>query len=332
MRVGSIDTDDRVLVVAEVGNNHEGSADRARALVRAAAEAGADVVKFQTFRTESFVSNADPARVARLRSFELSFDVFAELAALARSLGLLFVSTPLDLESAAFLATICDALKIASGDNDYRDLMLACARSGLPLVVSSGMTTEGDIAETVAWLRASARPKDLAVLHCVSSYPAPPEQLNLRAIPLLAERLGCTVGYSDHSLGLEACAAAVALGARVVEKHFTLDKNQSDFRDHQLSADPSDLAELVRRVRALEPMLGARAKALQPCEVEIARVARRSAAARRKLPAGHVIARDDLVFLRPGTGVRCGREEELVGRRLTRDVEAGTLLGPGDAG
>ncbi len=327
MKIGKLDTADHVFVVAEIGNNHEGDFGRAKDMVQRAVDSGVDAVKFQTFKTEWFTSPTDPARIKRLKGFELTYDQFAELAELTKSLGAMFMSTPFELESARFLRTICDALKIASGDNDYWDLVRACAETELPLIVSSGMSTLEETRKLVGFLR-EVRPKStsFALLHCVSAYPAPPEQANLRAIPLLARELGCEVGYSDHTLGIETCTAAVALGARVIEKHFTLSHTLSDFRDHQLSADPAEMTELVKRIRRVEPLLGEGVKALQPGEVEVARAARRSAAASRDLKQGHVLTKEDLVFLRPGTGIRPGEEGSLLGKKLARDLAFGTLF------
>lgn len=326
MQIGQHDTSERVFVVAEIGNNHEGDVGRAKEMVERAADTGVDAVKFQTFKTEWFTSGADPARVARLKGFELTYDQFADLSALARARGLYFMSTPFDLESARFLLGICDALKIASGDNDYWDLIRVCAEAPLPLIASTGMTSLEDVerlAQFVGALRASST---FALLHCVSAYPAPPEQANLRAIPRIADRVSCEVGYSDHTLGIDACQAAVALGARILEKHFTLDKALSDFRDHRLSADPAEMTELVRRVRLVESLLGTGIKELQPGEHEVAGAARRSASAARDLRAGERLAQEDLIFLRPGTGVRPGAEGRIMGRELVRDVPFGTLL------
>src|SRR5262245_3971683 len=176
MRIGAFDTSERVLVVAEVGNNHEGSFERARELVERAAEAGADAVKFQTFRTEHFVHASDRERYARLEGFRLSYDEFAELAELARSRGLLFVSTALDLESARFLAGTADAIKIASGDNDFFPLLDATARTGTPLIVSTGLTDLEQVDRTVAFVEDARGSRDgLALLQCVSGYPTPDE-------------------------------------------------------------------------------------------------------------------------------------------------------------
>lgn len=331
MRIGSFDTDEQVLVVAEIGNNHEGDVERARELVRAAAAAGADAVKFQTFKTELFASPADAERFARLRSFELSQDDFGSLAELSRAEGLLFVSTPLDLESAAFLEQTADAVKIASGDNTFYPLLEHVARSDRPMIVSTGLIDGDEAAEVLAFVRRH-RPAgaEVALLHCVTAYPADPSDVQLRAIPELAARLDCTIGYSDHTLGIDACVAAAALGARILEKHFTLDPTPSDFRDHALSARPPELAELVERVRAVESLLGAAEKRAQASELALDEAVRRSICARRDLPAGHRIEPEDLVWLRPGTGIAPGREDEVVGRVLRRAVSTSEQLGAGD--
>lgn len=328
MRIGSFDTNDRVLVVAEIGNNHEGDPAVARRLVDLAAEAGADAVKFQTFRTAEFVSASDAERYARMSRFELPPEVWPELTELAHSRSLLFMSTPLDLTSADMLAPLVDAFKVASGDIDFFPLLSRVAATRKPVVLSTGQSDLGDVARAV-----EALGKDVAILHCVSSYPAPEEEINLRAIPALAERFpGHTIGYSDHTAGLDAAPLAVGCGARIIEKHFTLDTSFSSFRDHQLSADPDDLRELVRRIRASETLLGERRKDVQPSEREMRVAVRRSIAAARALPAGHVLGEADLVWTRPADGLRPGDEGLIVGRPLRRDVDAGEHLRREDVG
>jgi sialic acid synthase SpsE len=330
MRVNSFDVDKEVLVVAEIGNNHEGSLEVAKEMVRRAADSGAHAVKFQTFRTEHFVSVRDRARFERLKSFELSFQGFEDLHDLARSLGLLFLSTPLDLESARFLARLVDAFKIASGDNHFFPLLEVVCASGKPVVVSSGLSDLDHIHACRRfidhqWSRRGIS-QELAILHCVSSYPVPPEQANLLAIKVLAETTGCTVGYSDHTLGIEACVLAVALGARIIEKHFTLDHNYSDFRDHRLSANPAEMRELVRRVREASVLLGTLEKKAQECEAPAAPLIRRSIVAARDLDPGHRLTLADLTWIRPADGLAPGDEQLLLGRRLRRSFAFGEPL------
>jgi len=334
MRIGTFDTNQRVLVIAEIGNNHEGSAERALALVRAAAAAGADAVKVQTFRTEHFVNRRQADRFARLKSFELPIDAFAAVSTEARALGLLFIATPLDLHSAAALEPIVDAYKIASGDITFEPLLGTVAATGKPVILSTGASTLDEVDLAAARLRA-AWPADaaadrLGILHCVSSYPAPIEEVNLRAIRTLADRCGATAGYSDHTLGIDAAVTAVAAGAAIVEKHLTLDKQFSDFRDHQLSADPQDLRDLVARIRQTERMLGTADKRVQPSEAEMRDAIRRSAVMARDGRAGEPLMADDVTWLRPAGGLTPGAERALIGRRLRRDVSAGETLGVAD--
>jgi N,N'-diacetyllegionaminate synthase len=330
MHIGGFDLDERVLVVAEIGNNHEGDLAVARELVAQAAEAGADAVKFQTFRTERFVAPTDPVRFQRLRSFELRPDDFRELGELARQHHLLFISTPLDLDSARVLGPIVDAIKIASGDIDFFPLLAEVATSRKPVILSTGQSELDEIHRAVAELRGVGA-AEIAVLHCVSSYPAPSDEINLRALTVLSEQLpGVTIGYSDHTTGLDAAPLAVACGARMIEKHFTLDRAFSEFRDHQLSADPSGLRELVRRVREAELLLGEPRKATRPSEAAGRIAFRRSIAAARDLPQGHIVAAEDLMWIRPGDGLRPGDEAHVVGRRLKRELAAGELVRSAD--
>jgi len=332
MRIGSFETDERVLLVAEIGNNHEGDVSVARELVEEAARCGADAVKFQTFRTELFVSRADEDRFRRLEGFRFTEDQFAELAELAHASGLLFVSTPLDLESARFLVEIADGGKVASGDNDFHALLDVLARSDKPLIVSTGLSDLTLLERTTAFVEDARRSRtDLGLLHCTSAYPAPNAEVNLRAIATLAAHFpGWTIGYSDHALGVDAAVLAVAAGARIVEKHFTLDKDFSDFRDHQLSADPAALRDLAHRIRAAEELLGSPGKIVQPSEAEGTTAYRRSAVAAHNLPVGHVIEPGDLTWLRPGDGLRADQDASLRGRALRRHVTRGERLRPDD--
>lgn len=333
MKIAGFDLQDQVLVIAEIGVNHEGSEEVAAKMLDAAADCDVGAVKFQTFTTELYQSPTfDPVRFARLKRFELSREAFRRLAAQANKRGVLFLSSPFDIDSARFLNDFVPAFKIASGDNNFWPLIRWIAEAGKPVLLSSGLSDFGGVAAAVSairevWKRRGEDP-GLAVLHCVSSYPVHPEQASLRSIPYLAERLSVTAGYSDHVPGLEASAAALALGARVIEKHFTLDKNFSDFRDHKLSATPDEMRELVRMARQIPMSLGRFEKALQPAEKENLLLMRRSIAVRRALGAGHLIREEDLMWIRPGTGTPPGRESEFVGRTLSSAVPMGTILTP----
>ncbi|MCH8164304.1 MAG: N-acetylneuraminate synthase family protein [Planctomycetes bacterium] len=332
MVINDFDTDRRVLIVAEIGNNHEGSYALAEELIGLAAQAGADAVKFQTFRTQHYVSPCDQQRFEQLKSFELRFEQFERLSKLARDEGVLFLSTPFDIQSAQALNDIVAAYKISSGDITFYPLLEVVGETGKPVIVSTGLADLREIAAAKATIERARNERglagELALLHCVSSYPVPRDQANLAAIGELKVLFGCTVGYSDHTLGIEAAALAVAAGARIVEKHFTMANDYSAFRDHQLSADPREMAELGRRIRAIETLMGNGEKVPQPCERDLITALRRSIAANRDLPAGAVLSRDDLTWVRPGGGFVPGQEDSVVGRELVGPIAAGQAISP----
>lgn len=329
MNIGAIDTNAKVMIIAEVGNNHEGSYTLAEELVGRAAEAGADAVKFQTIVPERLVSAQQTARIEQLKKYQFSYEQFTGLKRTADSEGIVFLSTPFDIESALFLDTIVPAFKIASGDNTFFPLLEAVAKTGKPIIMSAGMTELDEIRKSKeyiehVWKRESIV-SELALLHCVVSYPTPPEEANLLAIQAL-RALGGTVGYSDHTIGVQAAILSVALGARIIEKHFTVDKNYSAFRDHQLSADPADLEELVQRVREAELLLGEETKRVQTAEAGNVGPVRRSIVAARDLPQGHVLRHEDISWVRPGGGLAPGSEDKILGKSLHRNVQSGEKI------
>lgn len=332
MQIGSVDIDRDVLVIAEIGNNHEGSLSLAEDLIGLAAEAGAQAVKFQTIIPERLVAPDQTARLEQLRGYQFDAEQHRRLARVAADAGVMFLSTPFAEEAVDLLDPLVPAFKIASGDNDVPALLERVAATGKPVILSTGMTSFDGAAAAAgvlaaAWEAAGLADPGLVLLHCVSAYPTPPEDANLRAITHLA-CLGRPVGYSDHTLGIDAAVAAVALGARVIEKHFTRSKTQSAFRDHALSAEPADLKALVERVGAVNAMLGDGVKRLLPVEEATAQAARRSICAATDLPAGHVLSAADVAFLRPAGGLPPGRAGVLLGRSLTHAVKAGTRLTP----
>lgn len=332
MKIGSVDLTQEVLVIAEIGNNHEGDLHRAEALIAAAAQAGAQAVKFQTIIPEGLVHNADPGRIAQLRRITLKEESFVHLASVAHRCGVMFLSTPFYLEAVDLLAPLVPAFKIASGDNDWIALLERVASTGKPMLLSTGMSDLDRVTQSVrvveeTWSRAGIADAGLALLHCVSSYPTSPAEANLAAIRTLAS-LGRVVGYSDHTIGVAAAPLAVAAGARVVEKHFTLDKAFSDFRDHALSADPTDLRELVARIRQVNEFMGSGKKRRQMCEAPVAAASRRSAYAARDLRLGTILTADDVVWLRPSGGVPASNPAAVIGRRLRTGLAKGQRFEP----
>ncbi|MGK5091731.1 N-acetylneuraminate synthase family protein [Deltaproteobacteria bacterium TL4] len=332
MHIENIDLDQQVLIIAEIGNNHEGSYSLAEELIGLAAQAGAHAVKFQTFKTEYYIGSENKDRFQRLKQFELSQEAFLKLSQVAQKEGILFLSTPLDLESAVFLKDLVAAYKIASGDNNFYPLIDLVAHTGKPIIVSGGASTLKELAYTKAMIdtiwQANQIEHELAILHCVSSYPVPADQANLSAITTLKHELKCVIGYSDHTIGIEASQYAVALGARIIEKHFTINKNYSDFRDHQLSADPKDLKALVDQIKRICQYMGNGLKVEQACEAPIKPVIRRSVAAKYDLEAGHFLRWEDLAWVRPADGYAPGEESKVLGRVLTQPLKQGQRITP----
>ncbi len=327
-----------VFVVAEAGVNHNGDPDLALGLVDAAAQAGADAVKFQTFSAERLAStgaakaayqlettDADESQLEMLRRLELSADAHAALAARAQERGLLFLSAPFDAESADLLERLgVPAFKLASPEVTNHPLLRHVARKGKPLLLSTGMSDLAEVEAAVAAIRDEGNDR-IVLLHCVSAYPATVEESNLRAMATMRDALGLPVGFSDHTTGIEAALAAVALGACVLEKHFTLDRLLPG-PDHRASLEPDELARLIASIRAVEASLGDGEKRPTAAEEPNRLLVRRSLAAGRDLEAGTVLAPELLTALRPATGISPADLRIVVGRRLRRPLRRGELL------
>lgn len=330
MRLFGKDLSHEVAIVAEVGVNHEGNIDAALRLVALAAETGADAVKFQSYTAERFASANDPARLDRVRRFGLDVDAHRKLAREAERRGIRFFSTAVTEDWVPLLAELGEAIKIASGDLTFEPVIRAAAATGRPVIVSTGLGTSEEVDAAVAWVRDEIGQAPLAerlvLMQCVSAYPAPLQEVNLLAIPFLRARHGVSVGYSNHVIGLEACLAAVALGAPLIEAHFTDAREQREFRDHHLALLPAEMAELVTRAAAVRAALGSFGKAPQPSELAYRDIVRKGVVAARDLPAGKVLARDDLMFARPATEYPACDVAKLVGRRLTRALRLGELV------
>lgn len=325
--IGNVDLDQEVLVIAEIGNNHEGSYALAEEMIGLAAQAGAGAVKFQTIVPDKLVSPRQKSRIQQLEKFRLSYDEFEKLSKVAKQEQLLFLSTPFDIESVHFLEPLVPAFKIASGDNTFFPMIEVIAKTGKPILLSTGLIDLEQIRSTKEfieniWKKESIK-QELAILHCITSYPASHGDLNLLFIKQLQDLLDVTVGYSDHSLGVEAAVLSVALGARIVEKHFTIDKNYSDFHDHKLSADPDEFAHMIRRIKETVEMLGDDEKSLCESELKIMHNVRRSIVAARNLDKGIVLKWDDLTWIRPADGLPPGEEKKILAKRLRRALAYG---------
>lgn len=329
-------------IVAEIGINHNGDINLARKLIDAAADAGADAVKFQNYRTEDFISDRSLTYeyVSEGKTIvEPQFDMFKrcelppsalpELKEYCDKRGIIFFSTPTSEEGIADLVSVgVPLLKNGSDYLTHLPLIRAMARTGLPTVISTGMATLAEIDDAVRAFR-EAGGRDLILLHCVSVYPAPVDEMHLRKIPALATVFDCPVGLSDHTEGIVVAIGAVALGACLIEKHFTLDKNLPG-PDHRFSADPAEFRALVEAVRTLEKSLGESRIGPTPSEMLSRREFRLSCVAARDLPAGHRLSEADVAFRRPGTGLPPSAIEWILGRRLGRDVPAGKIFEPDD--
>lgn len=312
-------------VIAEVGNNHEGDFGRAKELLHAAAETGVDAVKFQTINPTKLVTADQVDRIAQLNRFSLSAHQFAELSVLADRHGVAFFSTPFDLDAVDELDSIQRLFKISSGDNTFDDLIRKVSSKGKPTLISTGgMTQDGISRLHKVYKDATVNSPELVLLHCISMYPTAPKDAQLWRVKWLFDTFrNLTIGYSDHTLGVDACKTAVALGARVLEKHFTLDKNQSDFRDHQLSADPTEMARLVQECHEVVTYIGT-ASDERPDGTMLG--VRRAAVASIDIAAGTKLSAENLTWLR-SMDADCIRDaDKVVGKHTAVDLTSGQLI------
>jgi N-acetylneuraminate synthase len=332
--------------IAEAGVNHNGSIELALQLVDAAAEAGADAVKFQTFRADHLVTpgtskaeyqktqTGDGDQYSMIRALELSEGDYTALAERCSLRSIEFMSTPFDSWAADLLIGLgMRRIKIPSGEITNRPFLEHLARTGLPLILSTGMASLAEVDSARGWLvqarRAAGHDADpasfLTVLHCTSNYPAEPADVNLSAMLTIQRELGVAVGYSDHTLGIEISLAAVGMGATVIEKHFTLDRSLPG-PDHQASLDLVELAALARGIRKIDSARGDGIKQPRASELPVRELVRRSAFATRRLETGHPLTDTDIRYLRPGTGIGPENSEQLRGRTLSRAIDAGQML------
>ena len=330
--MNGIDTS-KVFIIAEAGVNHNGSLDLACQLIDVAKDAGADAVKFQTFKAGNVVSKladkaeyqkkttgSDKSQLEMIKKLEISFDNFIKLKKYCDKKGIMFLSTPFDHQSIDFLYDLIDIYKIPSGEIINYPYLKHIAAKNKPIIMSTGMASLGEVEEAINTIRSVNSKAEISLLHCTTNYPTPYEEVNLKAMQTLADAFKLPVGYSDHTLGIEVPIAAVAMGAKLIEKHFTLDKKLPG-PDHKASLEPHELKAMVKAIRNIEKSLGDGIKKPNKSEIEIIKVARRSLIATRDIKAGEIIKESDVAIKRPGTGILPKFKEIVIGMRIINDIK-----------
>ena len=335
--IKGIDSMDHTLIIAEAGVNHNGDLKMAKQLVLAAKECGADIVKFQTAKLDALVSKQ--ARMAEyqkknigegesqkemLRKLLLSYEDFVELSDYCKRIDIQFLSTPFDIESVHFLDGMQDVWKIPSGEITNYPYLVEVGKTKKRVILSTGMCDLQEIHDAVNTLK-HAGSKDITLLHCTTEYPAPEDEVNLNAMNVLRQEFNCPVGYSDHTEGIEISLAAVAMGAKVIEKHFTLDRNMPG-PDHKASLEPQELKAMVQGIRKIERAKGSGIKKPAASELKNCTVARKSIVAAQNISAGEEFTRNNLTTKRPGNGISPMRWNEIIGQRAARDFEEDELI------
>jgi len=326
----------KTLIIAEAGVNHNGDIDLAKKLIASAADADADYVKFQTFKADKIVSreakkadyqvrnvnDSDDSQYAMLKKLEMPDEWHSVLIDYAEAKGIKFLSTGFDSESIDFLEALhMDFFKIPSGEITNKPYLMHIAKKGKPVVLSTGMATLQEVKEAIQVMEdAGLQRPQLTVLHCTTEYPTPMKDVNLKAMVTMEKGLGVKVGYSDHTLGIEIPIAAVALGAVVIEKHFTLDRSLPG-PDHKASLEPVELKAMVRAIRNVELGLsGSGLKEPSESEFKNREIGRKSIFFKSDLSAGHVISLNDLIMIRPGDGLSPMLVDSIVGKKTKEDV------------
>lgn len=327
-----------VYIIAEAGVNHNGRLDLALKLADEAKKCGCDCIKYQIFQTEMLVTrNANKAKYQventknhdtqfeMLKKLELSFEQFRQIKDYCDKINIDFMATPFDCESVDLLEELgVDVYKVSSGDITNKQLLQYIATKNKKIILSTGMSDLSEVNEAIGWI-VEKKNNDIVVLHCTSNYPTPYSEVNMRAMLTLAEKFGYPVGYSDHTNGVEIPIMAVSMGATVIEKHFTLDKNMEG-PDHKASLDIAELNKMVSCIRNVERAFGDGVKKMTESESDTIKVARKSIVTNRKIKKGEVIQLKDLIIKRPGTGIEPKYIEELVGKKIKKDYDIDQLI------
>lgn len=328
----------KVTVIAEAGVNHNGDLKLAKELARVAKESGADIVKFQTAKLESLVSKFAPmaeyqkantgktlSQMEMLKKLLLSYEDFRDLSRYCETIGIQFLSTPFDIDSIEFLSSLgCNLWKIPSGEITNLPYLEQIGRKHQPIILSTGMSSLYEVHAAMDVLHCCGAEK-VTLLHCTTEYPASFDTVNLKAMLTLRNEFGVDVGYSDHTSGIEAPIAAVALGATIIEKHFTLDRNMEG-PDHKASLEPAELKAMVSSIRNIELAMGNGIKEPSPSEIPNITVARKSIIAKCSIKKGEILTEDNLTTKRPGNGISPMRWHEVIGTSAIRDFEEDELI------
>ena len=327
----------KILIIAEAGVNHNGSLDMAKRLVDTAKSCGADIVKFQTAKLDSLVSKSagmatyqkkntgvNESQKEMLRKLLLSYDEFVELAAYCKQSGIMFLSTPFDIESIHFLDSIQDIWKIPSGEITNYPYLVEIGKTRKKVILSTGMAEMNEISAALKVLEDNGT-RDITILHCTTEYPTPIKDVNLNVMRTLKETFGYPVGYSDHTQGIEVDIAAAALGAAIIEKHFTLDKTLPG-PDHKASLEPNELTAMVDGIRKIELAMGSGEKYPSDIEILNRQAARKSIVAVKRISRGEIFSEENITTKRPGTGISPMRWNEILGTKAIRNFEEDELI------
>lgn len=328
---------DRVLIMAEAGVNHNGSIVLAKQLADTAKKCGADIIKFQTFHVNKLASKyaqmadyqkentgIEETQQSMLKCLALTEEEFRELATHCRYIGIRFLSTPFDIDSIHFLNELQDIWKIPSGEITNYPYLVEIAKTGKDIILSTGMSSMEEITDAMEVLKKHGA-GEIKLLHCTTEYPTPFRDVNLRAMQSIKDRFQCVVGYSDHTPGIEVAIAAVAMGASIIEKHFTLDKNMEG-PDHKASLEPKELTTLITSIRNIEDSFGNGVKTPTLGEKKNMLVVRKSIIAKRDISKGEVLSEENITTKRPGNGINPMRWNEVIGTRAIRDFKEDELI------
>ncbi len=321
---------EEIPIIVEIGVNHEGCLNTALKMMDLASKAGASIIKFQSYTSSRYASADNIERLKRVEKFALNLNDFEKLKKEADNLGLQMLSTPLTEDWVEKLSPLCPAFKIASGDITFKPVIEKAAQTDKELIISTGAATIEEIDQVVSWVEdiigENKLKERLTLMHCVSAYPTPIDQANVRSIPFLKERYGLRVGYSNHVKGLSACLAAIALGADVVEVHFTDQKEDREFRDHALSFDQNDLKQFIMMANEVKRSLGVYGKEPQLCETESIPLIRKGLIAANDLKKGQILTEENIMFARPATDFSSNELNTIIGKPLKEDVSQGCLI------